>query len=698
MEKRFTVKDFLLFALLIGLVVSVWFAIEQSDREYKELQTLNEQIKTLSNVQSEMRSTLSTLDRRLKNGVAVAPTTSDPPDVNDEPNTDDADSPFARLEAARAGDGFAEGDVLIDAFGTLLVSVTALTYKDAYGARIQNYVLESLAGRDPDTLEWYGLLAEDWTIDDNSANYNAWLDVKKSALDWQLQADPNVIDDHLQKLVAALEEADESVPEPGTPEAEALRAQAAEQWRDQKVQADKNRPPAMTIAFTLRPDVNFSDGTRLTAHDVQFTWELLNNPKLDAPQTRNFFDNVETFVALDDRTIRFTFREPHYLAFSMVAGFSVLPEHFYGPIDIEELNTTPGLLMGSGPYQLPDPRTWAPGKLMRLERNENYWGVKPALRGLVWLEIQKDVPRLTEFKNGGIDLFVATPEQYEEMIHDARVTDRTEPAAFQAVPSGYNFVAWNVERHGEPTLFADKRVRQAMTFLIDRHRIAEEVMLGHARPTSGPFDPATQQSDPELQPRRFNAKRAMALLNEAGWRPGDDGILQNAAGDDFIFTLTYPSGNDTYERVMLFIKDTLLEHGIIMQQDPQEWSIFIERVDGRAFDACALAWGGGAIEGDIRQMFHSSQIANGANNFTNYRNPELDRLIDEARRTIDEPQRMKLWQACHRILYEDQPYTFLLRRKSLRFIDKRFKNTQMVRVGMNDRTEWYVPTLQQKRQ
>jgi peptide/nickel transport system substrate-binding protein len=149
---------------------------------------------------------------------------------------------------------------------------------------------------------------------------------------------------------------------------------------------------------------------------------------------------------------------------------------------------------------------------------------------------------------------------------------------------------------------------------------------------------------------------------------------------------------------MLFIKDTLLEHGIIMQQDPQEWSIFIERVDGRAFDACALAWGGGAIEGDIRQMFHSSQIANGANNFTNYRNPELDRLIDEARRTIDEPQRMKLWQACHRILYEDQPYTFLLRRKSLRFIDKRFKNTQMVRVGMNDRTEWYVPTLQQKRQ
>jgi peptide/nickel transport system substrate-binding protein len=97
-------------------------------------------------------------------------------------------------------------------------------------------------------------------------------------------------------------------------------------------------------------------------------------------------------------------------------------------------------------------------------------------------------------------------------------------------------------------------------------------------------------------------------------------------------------------------------------------------------------------------MFHSSQIAGGANNFTSFSNPELDRLIDQARRTVDEDQRMKLWQACHRILHDEQPYTFMLRRKSLVFIDKRVHNVQRVLTGLNDRGEWYVPGPLQTRQ
>ena len=75
-----------------------------------------------------------------------------------------------------------------------------------------------------------------------------------------------------------------------------------------------------------------------------------------------------------------------------------------------------------------------------------------------------------------------------------------------------------------------------------------------------------------------------------------------------------------------------------------------------------------------------------------YSNPELDKLIDEARVTMDEKTRMKLWRKCHAILYEDQPYTYMFNSQSLRFIDKRIANIQKVTQGLNDRIEWFVPT------
>ena len=78
-----------------------------------------------------------------------------------------------------------------------------------------------------------------------------------------------------------------------------------------------------------------------------------------------------------------------------------------------------------------------------------------------------------------------------------------------------------------------------------------------------------------------------------------------------------------------------------------------------------------AIEGDITQMFHSSQINDNGDNFIHYINPELDKAIDAAKSTVDAERRMPLWHKCHQILYEDQPYTFLYAPKTTRVLDKK---------------------------
>ena len=465
------------------------------------------------------------------------------------------------------------------------------------------------------------------------------------------------------------------------------------QWKPLVAKSWEIKDDGLTIVFQLRKNVLFSDGTPLTAHDVVFTWELLNNPKIEAAAERNYYDNVIQYTALDDYTVEFKLKEKHFASFGMTGSYAVQPKHFYSQFTEEQINQLPGLLMGSGPYRMQDPQNWAPGKPLELIRNERYWGTPPAFNKLIWREITNDVSRLTAYKNGEIDMLVTTPKQYDQLLTEKQVVDRSHHYAYNAIPSGVGFIAWNQKREGKPTRFADKRVRQAMTYLTERHRMAKEVLLGYAVPAVGPFPAGSPQADPTLKPRMYDVVKAKQLLADAGWEDRDgDGVLDDKDNNPFQFKLTYPSGSESYERIVLFMKDSYARAGIVLELDPLEWSVFAERINGRTFDAIMLGWGGGSIEKDIRQMYHSSQIADGADNFMSYSNPELDKLIDEARVTMDEKTRMKLWQKCHAILYEDQPYTYMFNSQSLRFIDKRIANIQKVTQGLNDRIEWFVPT------
>jgi peptide/nickel transport system substrate-binding protein len=138
--------------------------------------------------------------------------------------------------------------------------------------------------------------------------------------------------------------------------------------------------------------------------------------------------------------------------------------------------------------------------------------------------------------------------------------------------------------------------------------------------------------------------------------------------------------------------------GVLLEPKPTEWAVMLDLLRKRNFDAITLGWTSG-IEIDVYQMFHSSQIDGGGDNVIGYRNPELDRLIDTARATVDEAQRMPIWQAAERILHEDQPYTFLMRRKSLLFVDQRIQNIEITRLGLNLGSvplETYVPAPLQR--
>lgn len=614
MQKQLTTRDWILYSLLCLLILLVLLSMYQIDRQWLKLTEMEASMSDQSKEMRELRS-------------AIASGRLSASSVSTSEASGEVSQAFKRAYTATRLPDYAPGDWSVDAFGTNLKTITPLVSTDAYASNIQSYVLESLITRNPDNLEWEGLIAKSWKVSEDG----------------------------------------------------------------------------LVINFQLRDDVSFSDGESLTAEDVVFTFDFIMTEAIQAPRDRAYLEKIKNVKANGKYEVVFTFKEPYFEALSLAGGMSILPKHFYATYlkEPQKFNESKGLLLGSGPYKLIDPKNWTPDKgNIELVRNERYWGdVQPSYNRILWKIIQNDSARLTTYRNGDIDTYSARPVEYQELKKDAQIIAKSQNFEYMPPVVGYSYIGWNQQRAGKPTRFADKRVRQAMTYLTDVSRVIKDVFLDYAEPAVSPFGETSKQHDNALQPYTFNLDKAKALLKEAGYEDRNgDGVLEDMEGKPFEFKLTYLESNEDTKRMVLLLKDLYARAGVRLIPFPQEWPVMLENLDKKDFEAITLGWTSG-IETDLYQIFHSAQAISNGDNYISYKNPELDKLIVEARRTVDEGKRMPLWQQAERILYEDQPYTFLMRRKSLLFVDKRIHNVLMTKLGLNLGSlpmENYVPAAQQK--
>lgn len=619
MGGRFTFKDFVLLTGILILLAVLLLVMYMIDRQWQKMAQMQALMEEQAMDIRGLRQTYGQLEQRMASGDFKTSS-------SDSTSTDGISAAFKRAYAMTQQPDYAEGDWLISAFNTGLKTITPLVSSDAYASEVQSYVLESLLIRNPDTLEWEGLIARSWQVSDDG----------------------------------------------------------------------------LVITFQLRDDVAFSDGKPVTADDVVFTFNFIMNESIAAPRQRSYLEKIKSVTATNPHEVVFTFSEPYFESLSLAGGLSIMARHFYESYldKPEEFNQSKGLLLGSGPYRLVDPKGWTPDKgFVELQRNPRYWGdVQPSFNRIIWRVIENETAELTAFRNGEIDSYNARPIEYKNLKNDEQIKKNSNNYEYMSPIVGYSYIGWNQSRKGKPTWFADKRVRQAMTYLTDRKRIIDEIMLGYGEVAISPFNPRTAQHNPVLKPREYALEKAKALLDEAGFKDSDgDGVLEDSEGKPFEFELVVFQDNKDSNRTVLLLKDLYARAGIKLIPKPTEWSVMLDLLDKKDFDAITLGWTSG-LETDIYQMFHSSQTKAGGDNFIGYKNPELDELIDKARATVDEEKRMPLWQKAEAIMFEDQPYTFLMRRKRLAFIDKRIKNLQMTKLGLNQLLpiEWYVPLALQK--
>lgn len=597
MEKRFSVKDVYLFGALAALFVLILLAMYMIDRQWLKMAEMERGIAAQG---QDVRALRLLLERELPVAVEQTPQQSGPGDS------------FTRAYQATQRPDYAQGDWLVRAVGVNLNTLTPLIAHSVYAKNVQSNVLESLLKRDPQTLQWQGHIAKDWSTSEDG----------------------------------------------------------------------------LSIHFTLRDNVRFSDGHPLDASDVVFSYDFLMHEAIAAPDERAVFEQVKSVSAIGPYELVFHFKRPYYNSLALVGEtLKILPRHFYAPYlkDPQAFNDSKALLLGSGPYQLKDAHAWTPDQqLIELVRNPRYWGrVQPPFERLLWKVITNHSARLSTFHNRQIDIYEARPQDYHALLQEPALLARTRQFEFTLPTGDYDYIAWNQIKDGKPSLFADKRVRQAMTYLTDRQAIIDQVYLGYAQVALGPFSPDGLQHDPQLTPRAYDPQKAQALLAQAGFADRDgDGVLEDINGRAFEFKLAFFQNNENSKRMVLMLRDLYAKAGIVLIPQAVEWSVMLEMMRRRDFDAITLAWLND-VETDPYQIFHSSQIAHGGDNFVSYTNTALDAMIEKARTSMKPDERQPLWQACERQLYEDQPYTFLMHKKSLVFIDNRIHNLQLTRLGLN---------------
>ena len=429
----------------------------------------------------------------------------------------------------------------------------------------------------------------------------------------------------------------------------------------------------LVYKFTLKEDLKFSDGSPLTTEDVAFTYTIACDSSYDGPSDfvnatkikgakaykEGTATSVEGINVIDDKNIEFTLEEVNAGAiYDFTAG--ILSKAHYGAeytqgnLDyIKNYHTNP---LGSGAYKFVSNKA---GQETVLVANENYFKGTPNIKNIIY-KVTSEETRIQMLKTGEIDMdMVTVNEDNVQTVLDAEFLD------LHIFPTnGYGYIGFNVTDEK----FADAKVRQALTYGLNRAEIVEAAFTGgYADVINVPQSKESWAYTPGENSYEYDPEKAAKVLDEAGWVVGSDGIREKD-GEKLTIKFTASTPNAVNEAIIPIAQANYSELGIKFEAEQMDFNAVREKVNNGTASMFFMAWSL-TPDPDSTNVFGT----NGSQNRLGYSNAKVDELLAKGLQTTDIDERAEIYNELYNELNEDLPYIFLYQRKDMWVINSRVK-------------------------
>ncbi len=457
-----------------------------------------------------------------------------------------------------------------------------------------------------------------------------------------------------------------------------------------------------TYTFYLHENVKWHDGEPFTSDDVAFTLRSMAHPEYDAGSTSRVTpilgaeayrngeaDSIEGIEIIDEYTIKITTEEP-YAPFLASLFIGVLPEHILGEISPAEWakHDTNRAPIGTGPFKF---KEWETGQYIELEANDEYFKGEPKLDGLIYRFGDVNT-MLAAFMNNEVDIAPIPVAEVESVSS----LDFAE-IKLQSMLSVY-YIGFNLRNE----FFDELEVRQALAYGMNKDLIVQSVLGEYGKVEHDAFPSNHWSHSPNITEYNYNPEKAEELLQDAGFEKNNDGYYERD-GKVLGFTLEVPTGKQERERTAVLLKQDWEEIGVKVELQQLDFPTLVTKllpqtkdgkqreVEAEDFDAYILGFGVEADPDEYRPYFHSAFMPPNGYNFCGYSDPEMDEMLNEQYKEVDQEARQEIFWEIGERLSEEQPWIPIYSQYSLFVANDKVKDFAPDFRGVTFKAEeWYL--------